>query len=128
MKSALLALVIGCGTAKPAPAPVAAPLASNVPPADPDDVVKITAIVPANGDPAGGTQAKITGTRLLPAAQKDLKVFFGAQAGEVVRVQSDTELFVIAPAGTAGTVVDVRVTYEGGELKLPHAFTYAAKS
>ncbi len=132
MKLALIALLVGCASSKPpAPTPGAAsPIAINNRAKKEEPAatggVKITAIAPAQGDAAGGSYLELTGTRLLPIAQS-AKIYFGGTEGEIVRISSDSELIVQAPAGTAGEVVDVRVVYEGGEVKLPHAFTYVAK-
>jgi|GEM_PF-2610498 len=133
MKFALIALLVGCGSSPP-PAPTAGAAASPIAVSnsaakdEPTSAggVKITAIEPAKGDASGGTYLRITGTRLLPIAQS-AKIYFGSKEGEIVRIASDSELVVQAPGGTAGEAVDVLVVFEGGEIKLPHAFTYVAK-
>jgi hypothetical protein len=135
MKAALIALLVGCGRPKPAALPTAtAPSGEHASPIAISNSaakgvpstggVRITGIDPAKGDAEGGTYAKLEGNRLLPTAQKDVKVYFGSRPGEVVRIASDSELIVRAPAGTPDEVVDVRLTFEGGEVTLPHAFTF----
>ncbi|CAN5622697.1 hypothetical protein BH11MYX1_BH11MYX1_45050 [soil metagenome] len=102
----------------------AAPAAPAAPPAPSD--VKITGIEPAKGDVEGGTYVKLGGARLLPVAGS-FKVYFGSRQGEVVRVASDKELIVQAPGGKPVEVVDVLVVFQGGEIKLPHAFTFVER-
>ena len=131
MKLALIALLVGCASSSPpAPGTAVSPIAisssaAKAEPAAPGGV-KLTAMDPAKGDIEGGTYTRLTGTHLLPIAQSS-KIFFGAREGTIVRISSDSELIVLAPAGPAGQVVDVRVVFEGGEVTLPHAFTYVAK-
>ncbi|HEY5947950.1 MAG TPA: IPT/TIG domain-containing protein [Kofleriaceae bacterium] len=94
----------------------------------PGDKLKVTGIDPASGDSAGGTYVKISGTRFLADGARNVKVYFGSKQGTVVRVASDTELVVEAPAGKAKETVDVLVIFEpGGEIKLVKAFTFEKK-
>jgi hypothetical protein len=95
--------------------------------ADPAPRLAVKAIEPAKGDPDGGTYCRITGSRFIADGPRSAKVYFGTRQGTIVRFASDTELIVEAPGGSAGSTVDVSVTFEpGGELKMPHAFTFAA--
>src|SRR5580704_7314096 len=95
--------------------------------ADPAPRLAVKAIEPAKGDPDGGTYCRITGSRFIADGPRSAKVYFGSRQGTIVRFASDPELIVEAPAGSAGSTVDVSVTFEpGGELKMPHAFTFAA--
>ncbi len=95
--------------------------------ADPAPRLSVKAIAPAKGDADGGTYCRITGSRFIADGPRSAKVYFGSRQGTIVRFASDTELIVEAPGGSAGATVDVLVIFEpGGELKLPHAFTFAA--
>lgn len=86
----------------------------------------VTAIDPSNGDAAGGTYVKITGTNFINEGARNVKVYFGSRQGSVIRFASDSELIVEAPAGKANETVDVLVVFDpGGEMKLPKAFTFA---
>jgi hypothetical protein len=94
--------------------------------ADPAPRLAVKAIEPAKGDADGGTYCRITGSRFIADGPRSAKVYFGSRQGTIVRFASDTELIVEAPGGSAGATVDVLVMFEpGGELKLPHAFTFA---
>jgi hypothetical protein len=133
----LLVLLVGCGSSTPPSPPTPAPIAGSTEHASPIAIndhapaakvpvssVTLSGIEPDRGDAEGGTYAKLKGSRLLPTAQRDVKVYFGARQGEVVRIASDNEMIVQSPAGKPGDVVDVRLTFEGGEVTLPHAFTF----
>ncbi|HEX4449556.1 MAG TPA: IPT/TIG domain-containing protein [Kofleriaceae bacterium] len=96
--------------------------------ADPAPRLSVKAIEPATGDVDGGTYCRITGSRFIADGPRSAKVYFGSRQGTIVRFASDTELIVEAPGGSAGATVDVLVIFEpGGELKMPHAFTFAAR-
>src|SRR5580698_5777733 len=102
---------------------IADPAAKPAPPK-----LSVTGITPAQGDADGGTYVKINGTRFIADGARNAKVYFGSRQGTVVRFASDTELIVQAPGGNAGPPVDVLVIFEpGGELKIPHAFTFVVK-
>lgn len=93
----------------------------------PPQPLKVSSIDPASGDPKGGTQVKIVGTGFTGDG-RTAKVYFGTKEGKAVKITSDTEITVEAPAGKAKDVVDVRVVFEpGGEQKLPKAYTFAKK-
>src|ERR1700733_5614880 len=95
--------------------------------ADPAPRLSVKAIEPAKGDVDGGTYCRITGSRFIADGPRSAKVYFGQRQGTIVRFASDTELIVEAPGGSAGATVDVLVIFEpGGEIKLPHAFTFVA--
>jgi hypothetical protein len=70
----------------------------------------VSGLNPDHGNSAGGTVVKITGTGLhYPRAVK-----FGTAAAMSFGANSDTQITAVAPAGTAGSVVDVTVTTMGG--------------
>jgi hypothetical protein len=106
---------------------VVAMVATAAASADPAPRLSVKAIEPAKGDADGGTYCRITGSRFIADGPRSAKVYFGSRQGTIVRFASDTELIVEAPGGSAGATVDVLVIFEpGGELKMPHAFTFAA--
>jgi len=125
VKLALL-LLVACGGSPPP----AKPIANAAPPADaaaPVPALAITSLEPAKGDFEGGTYVRVRGHGFL-AEQRAAKIYFGNRQGTVVRFASDSELIVEAPGGKPDEVVDVLVVFEpGGELKLPHAFTFIEK-
>ncbi len=95
------------------------------PPADNDEPsgLLVTDLYPSRGLPEGGTFVVIRGTSFTDD-DRTARVRFGTREATVIRVESNTELIVQAPAGT-GTV-DVVLTFApGGERTLPGAFTYA---
>jgi hypothetical protein len=70
----------------------------------------ITEVSPNHGSAAGGNTVTIKGTELAETTS----VLFGATAGTGIVNVSATEITVKAPAGTAGTTVDVNVTTQEG--------------
>jgi hypothetical protein len=86
-----------------------------------DPVPVLTAISPASGTPAGGTSVTISGSHFTGATS----VRFGGAAATFT-VMSDTTILAVAPAGTAGNAVDVRVETPGGVTTVVPAgrFTY----
>ena len=123
-----LVLLVACGGAAPPPAQ---PIANTAPP-PPAPVaapgLAITAIEPDKGDIDGGTYVRLRGHGFIEHGPRSAKIYFGNRQGEIVRFASDTELIAEAPGGKVGEVVDVLVMFEpGGELKLPHAFTFVEK-
>ena len=94
-----------------------------------DTKLKVTGIEPEKGDVNGGTYVRIKGNRFIADGARNAKVYFGSRQGTVVRFASDSELIVEAPGGKPNETVDVLIIFEpGGELKLPHAFTFQDKS
>ena len=94
-----------------------------------DTKLKVTGLDPDKGDVDGGTYVRIKGNRFIADGARNAKVYFGSRQGTVVRFASDNELIVEAPGGKDGENVDVLIIFEpGGELKLPHAFTFVEKA
>jgi hypothetical protein len=99
-----------------------AAMGASVPPAVP---LTVTGIDPPNGDAKGGTFVRISGTNFVADGPRNVKVYFGAKQGTVVRFASDTELIVEAPGGKANETVDVKLEFDpGGEMLLPKSFTF----
>ena len=133
MRALVFVLLAACWTSKSSP-PKTEPISNTVPadaravaPID-DGKLRITGMDPPSGDANGGTYVLIKGSRFIKDGPRNVKVYFGSRQGTVVRFQSDTELIVQAPGGTAGPPVDVLVIFEpGGELKIPQSFTFVDK-
>ena len=79
----------------------------------------LTKVTPATGPTSGGTTVTITGTNFATVTS----VKFGNAAATSLTVKSTTQLSVVDPAGTAGTV-SVSVTTAGGTATSASAFTY----
>jgi uncharacterized repeat protein (TIGR02059 family) len=86
-------------------------------------VPTVTGINPTSGTVDGGTVVTVTGTRFTGATS----VKFGAKAGTVLTVDSNTQITITSPDGVAGAVVHVTVTTPGGTSATSDAdrFTYA---
>ena len=82
----------------------------------------VTAVSPNSGPPAGGTAVTISGTALTGAT-----ITFGVTPATGVSCTS-TSCTATAPAGTAGTTVDVQATTGGGTSTVSAAdqYTYTA--
>ena len=82
----------------------------------------VTGVSPATGLAAGGTNVTITGTNLANADE----VLFGSKAAQITG-DNATQISVVTPAGSAGTV-DVTVVTSGGVSAVSSAdeFTYLA--
>jgi hypothetical protein len=94
-----------------------------------DTKLKVTGIEPEKGDVEGGTYVRIKGNRFIADGARNAKVYFGSRQGTVVRFASDSELIVEAPGGKPNENVDVLIIFEpGGELKIPHGFTFVEKN
>jgi hypothetical protein len=93
-----------------------------------DTHLKVTGIEPTQGDPGGGTYARIKGNRFVADGPRHVSVYVGGRAAEVERFVNDNEFVVIAPGGKSGDVVDVIVIFDpGGTVTLPRAFTFVGK-
>lgn len=80
----------------------------------------LSAVSPASGPLAGGTQVVLTGQNLLSA----LTVFFGNAPATNLRLGSDTQVTVTAPAGMMLGDVAITLTTLGGSATAPQPFTY----
>jgi IPT/TIG domain len=81
----------------------------------------VTQVDPNHGPASGGNQVTITGTDFSDPAT----VEFGTNSATDVVVVDDTTITATAPAGTAGTTVDVTVNPAQGPMDtLPNAYTY----
>ena len=83
-------------------------------------VPALTTVAPNAGPAGGGTVVVLTGTGLTGATAVD----FGAIPATLFTANSDTQITVLTPAGTAGTV-QVTVTTAGGTSN-GVAYTYIA--
>jgi len=70
----------------------------------------ITEVDPSSGPSTGGNEVVITGTGFTGVTA----VKFGTMAAEAFEVDSPTQITAAAPAGVAGSTVDVTVTTGGG--------------
>ena len=94
-----------------------------------DTKLKVTGIEPEKGDVEGGTYVRIKGNRFIADGARNAKVYFGQRQGTIIRFASDSELIVEAPGGKPNENVDVLIIFEpGGELRIPHGFTFVEKS
>src|SRR5690349_15664539 len=131
----LVVTLAACWQGKESPPPEHPP--SPTPPAEPpraapEEALRIDGLEPAQGDINGGTYVLLKGNRFLADGPRRVEVFFGKSAAyrkaTVVRFASDKQLIIQAPGGKPGEVVDVLVVFEpGGQLTLPHAFTFVNK-
>lgn len=72
-------------------------------------VPTLTSVTPSSGPPSGGTVVVLTGTGLTGATA----VSFGGTPATLFTVNSDTQITVLTPAHSAGTV-QITVTTPGG--------------
>lgn len=88
----------------------------------PEPVPGITSISPNSGSATGGVSVTISGSNFTGATS----VRFGAIASGTFSVVSSTQVTAVAPAGTAGTKVDVSVVTSTGTSANTSAddFTY----
>ncbi len=83
----------------------------------------VTSIEPATAAPAT-VPLVVHGSGFL-AESRSVQVYLGETPANVLSIDSDTELQVEVPVGAAGAPVDVKLVFEpGGEITLPHAFTF----
>ena len=86
-----------------------------------------TGIEPQKG--SDGTYVRIHGNRFTADGPRSVKVYFGGQAAQIDRFESDSELIVTAPGGKVNDVVDVLIVFDpGGRMTLPKAFRYVEKN
>jgi alpha-tubulin suppressor-like RCC1 family protein len=81
----------------------------------------VTAVAPAKGPPSGSTSVTITGTHFASVSA----VHFGANAATEFKVESETTIQAVSPAGTG--IVNVTVTIPAGTSpdSAANAFSYA---
>jgi hypothetical protein len=95
----------------------------------PTGQLAVTAIEPAQGDPAGGANTIVRGRRFVADGPRQVKVYFGPSPAKIIRIADDHRILVQPPPGEAGQTVDVVVILEpGGQVRLPKAYTYVAKA
>ncbi|HUQ08333.1 MAG TPA: IPT/TIG domain-containing protein [Kofleriaceae bacterium] len=83
----------------------------------------VTSIEPASAAPAS-VPLVVHGSGFL-AESRSVQVYLGETSANVLSIDSDTELQIEVPAGAPGEPVDVKLVFEpGGEITLPHAFTF----
>lgn len=86
--------------------------------------VQVIEIEPRTGSPDGGDAITIHGEGFMTES-RTVTVFFGDAQAQVIDIPSDTEVKIEAPPGAPGTSVDVIITFDpGGEIKLPHGYTF----
>jgi len=85
---------------------------------------EVLALTPPNGSLNGSTLVQITGSGFLDRSPGLNLVSFGGTPASSVTVLDDTTLTCLTPAGTGGSVVDVRVSNNNGEATLFSAYTY----
>jgi len=87
----------------------------------------VTGIEPQKG--ADGTYVRIHGNRFTADGPRSVKVYFGGQAAQIDRFESDSELIVTAPGGKVNDTVDVLIVFDpGGRMTLPKAFRYVERN
>lgn len=84
----------------------------------------VTSIAPAVGRASGGTLVTFSGSGFQVDSPGVNQVRFGGIRATQVLVQSNGALTCLAPAGTAGTTVNVTVTNQNGTAALALAYTY----
>lgn len=85
----------------------------------------VTALTPAIGRASGGTLVNLVGSGFQVDTPGVNQVRFGGVRATGVVVLSDSSLRCLAPAGSAGTVVNVTVANQNGTATLPLAYAYA---
>lgn len=86
---------------------------------------RVTALTPGIGRASGGTLITLTGSGFQVDAPGLNQVRFGGVRATQLSVKSDGSLTCLAPAGTAGTTVNVTITNLNGTATLPLAYTYS---
>ena len=76
---------------------------------------------------SSGDTINIYGSGFQSGGRKDVRVFFGTKKADVLGFKGDTQMTVKVPGGVDfGKTVDIKLVFEpGGQLSMPHAFTYA---
>ncbi len=86
---------------------------------------RITALTPGTGRASGGTLITLTGSGFQVDTPGLNQVRFGGIRATQLSIKSDGSLTCLAPAGAAGTTVNVTVSNLNGIATLPLAYTYA---
>ena len=90
-----------------------------------DSKLKVYGVEPSQGDYEGGQTVDIKGNGYSQNGTLGAKVYFGGRQGIVIRFEGDSDLYVTAPGGKKGEVVDVTVMFEGkGPITIPKAYTF----
>lgn len=110
--AALSLLIAGCGGSKGG--------GSSAPPTGP----VVAQLLPVQGPPIGGTTITISGSRFTEGVTGGTTVLVGGVAASNIVVLDDMTLTAVTPAGTADTIVDVRVVNSRGAGVLPSSFRY----
>ena len=84
----------------------------------------LSAVAPARGPAAGGTNVTLTGSGFLADGAAPDTVTFGAALATNVVVVDDTRITCKAPAGAPGALVSVAVANKNGRATLPGAYRY----
>lgn len=91
---------------------------------DKSEKLKVFGLDPTTGDANGGTRLVVKGLNFKKTT-RGVRIYFGDQQGTFLRTVDDETIWVEAPGGKAGETVDVLVVFEpGGEITIPHAFTF----
>ncbi len=106
-------------TPVPSPSPTPVPSVSPTPVPSPSPVLRLTGLSPASGPTAGGNSVTLTGNTLTGVTS----VTFGG-ASIPFTISSDTQLEVIAPAGTGA--VNVTATSSAGTATLSYGYDLPA--
>ena len=97
-----------------------------------DKKLKVFGLDPKTGDFNGGQTVRIKGNGFQADGNPlAVKVYFGNRQASVIRFDGDSDLYVTAPGGKKGEVVDVLVIFQpGGETPKSDAmkFTYVEPS
>ncbi len=86
----------------------------------------LAALAPGNGPSAGGTTVFLTGSGFTSNVVGPNTVSFGGQPARNVITVDDTRVRALAPAGTAGTSVDLVLSNSNGSAGIFQGFRYNA--
>jgi hypothetical protein len=86
----------------------------------------LTALQPARGSSLGGTTVTLTGSGFFLGNPGPSTVLFGGVPATGIDVLNDASLTCVAPPGTLGATVDVRLSNLSGTATLVDGFRYVA--